>query len=245
VGGQLSLLDAFELRWDGQPIAMSLGPQRVLAYLALQGRPVQRLAVAGTLWADSSATHAAACLRTSLWRLKRTGRHLVNTTGTALAIAPGVVVDVRDFEQRVRNLRRRPLATATEFASVSSETAGGILPDWDDDWVIVERERFRQLRLHALEQSCVELARMGMFGDAIEAGLAALREEPLHETAHRVLIETYLAEGNRADALRQYAQYAEIMRADLQLEPSADVTALVAPLRAAPKVPQSTGERSK
>lgn len=231
MGGQLSLLDAFELRWDGQPIALSLGPQRVLAYLALQGRPVQRLGVAGALWGDSSASQAAACLRTSLWRLKRTGRHLFVAKGTALAIAPGVVVDVRDFERCVRNLRRSPLAAATELASVSSDTAGGILPDWDDDWVVVERERFRQLRLHALEQSCVELARMGRFGDAIEAGLAAVREEPLHETAHRILIETFLAEGNRAEALRQYAHYTAVMRADLQLEPSADVTALVAPLR--------------
>ena len=204
VGGELSLLDTFELRWDGQPIGLSLGPQRVLAYLALQGRPVLRVGVAGTLWADAPAARSAARLRTSLWRLNRTGRPLIRASGNTLALGPTVSVDVHDFERRVRDLRRTPLAAASELAIASSERSGGILPDWDEDWVVVERERFRQLRLHALEQSCVELASKGRFGEAIEAGLAAVREEPLHETAHRILIETYLAEGNRAEALRQY-----------------------------------------
>jgi DNA-binding SARP family transcriptional activator len=57
--------------------------------------------------------------------------------------------------------------------------------------------------------------------------------EPLHETAHQVLIEAYLAEGNRADALRQYAAYARLMRDDLRLDPSPAVAALVADLRGA------------
>src|SRR6266700_2866149 len=29
-----------------------------------------------------------------------------------------------------------------------------LLPDWYDDWLLLEQERFRQLRMHALEALC-------------------------------------------------------------------------------------------
>jgi DNA-binding SARP family transcriptional activator len=201
-----------------------------MAFLALQSRPVQRMYVAGTLWADSSNSHAAANLRSSLWRLRRKGRTFVDAMGTRLTLAPAIEVDVRDVEQRARDLLRWNDPTRPPSTSFDFDANGGLLPDWQEDWVIVERERFRQLHLHALERSCAELARLGFFAEAIEAGLAAVTEEPLHESAHRVLIQAYLAEGNRADALRQYAHYTRIMRDDLQLEPSADVRSLVAGL---------------
>ena len=49
---------------------------------------------------------------------------------------------------------------------------GEILPDWYDDWLLLERERIRQLRLHALEAiRCTRLTAAGRFGEAIEAAL--------------------------------------------------------------------------
>ena len=43
---------------------------------------------------------------------------------------------------------------------------GELLPDWYDDWVLLERERFRQLRLHALDALCDDLTRAGRHWDA-------------------------------------------------------------------------------
>lgn len=59
------------------------------------------------------------------------------------------------------------------------------MPDWCDDWLVVERERLRELRIRALERVCEQLTAIGSFGQAIEAGMAAVRAEPLRESAHR------------------------------------------------------------
>jgi DNA-binding SARP family transcriptional activator len=104
---------------------------------------------------------------------------------------------------------------------------GDLLPGWYDDWVLFERERLRQLRLHALETLALALAAEGRFAAAVEAGLAAIRTEPLRESAHRVVVRVHLAEGNLTEALRQYELCRRLFRAELGLEPSALLTDLV------------------
>lgn len=216
---QLGLLQGFELRADGDVMKLPLSAQRVLAFLALHDRPLQRLYVAGTLWLDATEERANGSLRTALWRLGRPSARLVNATTTHLALADEVEVDVRVAKAVARSLiDRDPAAScAVPQALVGS---GEILPDWYDDWVYMEREHFRQLRLHALERLCVEMTAGGRFAEAVEAGLAAVDGEPLRESAHRALIAVYLAEGNPGEALRQYRFFRQLLDEQLGLEPS-------------------------
>jgi DNA-binding SARP family transcriptional activator len=225
----LRLLGGFELRIGTRPVLLSLGPQRLLAYLALHARPATRSCVAGTLWPEAAEERAAANLRSTLWRIRRTRLPLVSTEGSCLCLEPAVRVDVRDSIGAARRLLD-PDATATDL-DVAAEVSLGrdVLPDWDDDWALLERERFRQIRLHALERRCDLLAASGRVAEAIEAGLAVVAAEPLRESAHRALIRAHLAEGNRAEALRQFALYRRLMRDDLGLEPSPEIAALVEP----------------
>jgi DNA-binding SARP family transcriptional activator len=95
-----------------------------------------------------------------------------------------------------------------------------LLAGWYEDWVLIERERFRQLRLHALEAICERLVALGRFGEAVEAGLAAVAGEPLRESAHRALIQAYLAEGNPWEGVRQFRSYAQLLREELGAETS-------------------------
>jgi DNA-binding SARP family transcriptional activator len=142
-----------------------------------------------------------------------------------------VVVDVREAEARAHRLIDRPQACPDVDLS-GSGLGGELLPDWYDDWLRVERERLRQLRLHALEALAERLIGLGRHAEAIEVALEAVMCEPLRESAHRMLIAAHLAEGNRYEALRQYRRYCRAMREDLGLGPSEQLTALVAPLGA-------------
>jgi hypothetical protein len=49
----------------------------------------------------------------------------------------------------------------------SARFQGELLPDWQDDWLIVDRERLRQLRLHALERLAEGWTAQGNLGEAI------------------------------------------------------------------------------
>src|SRR5262249_30710898 len=159
-----------------------LSGQRVLAFLALQNRPVQRLFVAGSLWLDASEQKANASLRTVLWRLAGTLRELVDATPTHIALAENVEVDVAEATAIAECVISGGSADGLGRSEVLCR-AGEILPDWYDDWVLIEREHFRQLRLHALESLCEQLTAAGRFAEAAEAGTAAVKAEPLRESA--------------------------------------------------------------
>jgi DNA-binding SARP family transcriptional activator len=225
-GARLRLLDSFELTCAGCEVPLPLPAQRLLAFLALQDHPMLRGYVAGMLWLDSSEEHAAGSLRSALWRVRRLGASLVDTRGHRLALGASVTVDVRSavaWAHRVLDgsagLREDDLAEIWR--------PGELLPDWYEDWVAIERERLRALRAHALEAVCDRLRAAGRFGEASEAGLAAIRDEPLRESAHRALIAVHLAEGNRAAALHQYQVFTRLLREELGLQPSARMQQLV------------------
>jgi DNA-binding SARP family transcriptional activator len=105
--------------------------------------------------------------------------------------------------------------------------AGDLLPDWSDEWVLLERERLRMLRLHALEAFVERCLADGRFGDASEAAIAAVSSEPLRESAQRALISVYLAEGNRVEAIRQYRRFNDLLYHELGVAPSGQLTALI------------------
>ena len=90
-----------------------------------------------------------------------------------------------------------------------------------------EAEGWRQLRLHALEAVTDRLAADGRFGDATTAAMAAIKAEPLRESAHAALIRVHLAESNRSEALRQFDRYQRLLRAALGLEPTSRLRELV------------------
>lgn len=224
---RLTLLDGFELSVDGLAVPLPLPAQRLLAFLALQQQPLRRSYVAGTLWIDSSEEHAAGSLRSALWRLHRPGPRLVETTGAQLRLAPEVGVDAREAVAEARLLLD---GNGDCPGPAAVRLAGELLPDWYDDWIVVERELLRQLRIHALERLCDRLAAAGRCADAVEVGLAAVRCEPLRESAHRALVRAHLAEGNQADALGSFRLYERLLRGELGLAPSPQMLELVAPL---------------
>jgi DNA-binding SARP family transcriptional activator len=226
---RLTLLGGFELTDNGEPVVVPMSAQRVIAFIALHDHPLQRAYVAGSLWLDSPEARAHANLRSALWRLGRRGCALVDTREQQLRIDADVAVDVRDVETSIRRM-----LVGGDVALNASLLGADLLPDWYDDWVELERERFRQLRLHALEVLCERLTEAGRLGEALDTGLAAVAAEPLRESAHRALVRVHLAEGNTAEALRQYRLFRRLLREQLGLEPSAQIEQLLRPIARSP-----------
>lgn len=221
-------MNGFELACAGRVAPRPLSAQRLVALLALQDRPVQRVYIAGKLWPDSSEERALASLRSAIWRANRRGIALVRTLDSRVALSPDVRIDVQAALAQAQSL-----IDGTEDDDIGYADfllTGELLPDWYDDWLLIERERVRQIRLHALEALTARLVESARYGEATESALSAIAGEPLRESAHRALIRVHLAEENPSEAIRHYELFRDLLGARLGLRPSRQLTALVEPL---------------
>lgn len=223
---RLSLLNSFALSCDGRDIALPRSAQRLIAFLALHERGQARLNVACALWLDTPDERAFANLRSALWRTNHAGRIIIESVGGLLRLSPQIIVDVsQEREAALRLINQAPGDDPAELAMDLLDAE--LLADWYEDWVLVERERFRQLRLHALEAACEKLTLQCRYAEALRVGLAAVAAEPLRESAHRAVIRAHLAEGNRGEALRQYGLCRHLIEASLGSRPSRSLEQLV------------------
>jgi DNA-binding SARP family transcriptional activator len=226
---RLTLIGNFAF-WRGtQELAIAPSSQRLLALLGLRDRPVGRVHVAGTLWPDCPTERSLADLRTTLWRVNQSTEHVIAATRTFLRLDADIEVDVRNVVAFGRKLTEAETQSKTVDVNLVSlaDLVGDLLPDWYDDWLQDEREQLRQTRLHALESLARVLSQSGRHADAIQAALAAIRLEPLRESAHRTLIEIHLVEGNRSEACRQFQRCRRLLREELGVEPSDSIRLLL------------------
>jgi len=194
-----------------------------------------RSAAAGTLWPEASEDHAHASLRSAISRLTLIAHEAIIVSVHDLRLADHVAVDIREY----RALAHRLLdpGESKQEGELSAQSITGLsvdlLPDWYDDWAVVESEDWRQLRLHALDALTERLMAGGRYADATSAALAAVKAEPFRETSHAALIRVHIAEGNRAEALAAFERYRAMLRVELGLDPGPRVLALIKDLQSA------------
>jgi DNA-binding SARP family transcriptional activator len=230
----LHLLGGFRLLHGRSPVVVPRGLQRVLALIGL--RPgATRSHLAGLLWPEAPEERALSSLRTALWRLRQDPCCPLVTTGDTARLDPDVWLDVDVLTRSATRVRDGDDPDDTDGALAAGRH--DLLPGWYDDWVLLERERLRQLRLHMLEQVARNHLAAGRHGEALEAALEAMAAEPLRETPHRIVVRIHLAEGNVFEAVHAFYAYRELLLRELRLEPSPAMSALLhdtlAPIRQA------------
>jgi DNA-binding SARP family transcriptional activator len=204
---RITVLGAFTLSVDGAPVALSVDARRLVAYLAVHHRPQARAALAADLWPGIAAERL---LADAVDAVDVPGL-LTEDTPDTLALAADVAVDLGDAMQLIRNLPTMPAGTSVDTTLLTAD----ILPGWTAAWIEIERERFRQLRLHAIEERSQRLITGGRFDDAVAMAKVAVRTAPSRESARRALIEAYVAKGDLAAAVNEYDEYQELLRSSL------------------------------
>jgi len=224
-------MGSFDLRGPDEVTlapALTREAQHLLALLAFRERLVARSSIAGTLWPEASERHARASLRSSLWRLTQLAQDAVVVTDADLQLSPGVQVDLHEARRLAHRLLDTSATSVADLDSTAIEMLSqDCLIDWYEDWVLTEAEEWRQLRLHALAALALRFAEATRFGDALAAALAAIRSDPLRESAWASLMRVHLAEGNQSEAVRAFRDYRKLLLRELNIEPTPALRALI------------------
>lgn len=231
-GSRLGLLPSFSMRSGGKEVQLGGTAAKALVFVALQDQAVDRSVAAGVLWPYVRDARAAANLRTTLWRITQaTESSILDVHGASLRIDPTVVVDLHQAVGEARRIVGGVRDVREMRDEVVQRTISLLMTDlltnWYDDWLMVHKERWRQLRLHALDAMGVQLTQCGRCALAVDAATASVDAEPLRESGYRCLMQAHLAQGNVSEAVRTHRRYTELLDKELGIRPSHHMTELL------------------
>jgi DNA-binding SARP family transcriptional activator/pimeloyl-ACP methyl ester carboxylesterase len=215
----------------------------LLAYLAVTTQPHSREALATLLWPENNQSSALASLRRELSRLKDIlGEEIlrIERQQVGLDTQAGLWLDVAAFRALLKKASQHAhtqedqcshcQAALQEAVDIFSGEfmAGFNLPDAPgfDEWQFFQTEELRRLLADALQRLIRWQINRGEYEQAIPGARRWLSLDPLHEPAHRQLMQLYAWSGQRSAALRQYQECQHILQEELGFEPEAETQAL-------------------
>ena len=230
----LTLLGGFELRpTDGAAADLPGQKDRaLLAVLAMAGGDAQsRERLAGLLWSEHGDRQARDSLKQALVRLRRClgGGEEGMLRGDRQSIAldrAAVDVDVLAFERLVRDGTLDALTQAAGLYRGDLLEGIAIRDPAFEDWLLVERQRLRQLFERALAGLMALALEAGDRERAAEAARRLLQIDPLSEAAYRTLMQVHADEAQTAQALKLYETLRERLYRELGVAPEPATVAL-------------------
>src|SRR5712692_1833822 len=262
---QLSLLGTPVVKHGERALTFSTRKAlALLVYLAVEGGTHPRKTLSESFWPELDAEHGRAALRATLLELRKLlerchgpgerAHLLVERDMLGIEQGSSLVLDLRLVESASKQVGRgvEPLADQPrEALLVQLEQAtrlahGPFLASFTlrdsqffDDWTRQQRE-YWHLRVHQLFDALSRLYERAGDGErAIEAVSRWLSFDPLNEEGYRRLMRLRFSQGDRAGALRAYANGRAVLADQLQVEPEPETVALAkrirhtAPLRSA------------
>jgi DNA-binding SARP family transcriptional activator len=242
-GLSIALLGPPVVEVDGLPLVVDTRKATaLLAYLAIEGHPARRDTLASLLWPENEPERARSALRRTLSTLRTAlgGRWLETSRDLVSLGGDGIRLDVAEL---------RALAAECEtHGHGSTETCGKCLeplrkavaldrgpflsgfnlrdsPEFDD-WQQLTTDALGRELGAALDRLADAAAAAGDHAQAISTARRRLAFDPLHEPAHRRLIQVYAASGDRSAALEQYRDCVRVLDRELGVRPLDETTAL-------------------
>jgi DNA-binding SARP family transcriptional activator len=223
---EFGLLGPLEISLDGSPVVVSGEKRRALLLLLLihanEVISVDRLI--DQLWGDRPPPTTKASLHNAVSRLRRLlGAELLETRGPgyALRIAPKRLDSVR-----FQLLRSQAESEAGEQRVQTLERALGLwrgrpLADvFYEEFAQSEIRRLEELRAATQEELCATRLDCGAVSEAVAELHALVALYPYREQLRHQLMLTLDRAGRSVDALRAYTRWQELLRDELNTQPS-------------------------
>src|SRR5262249_1747309 len=190
------------------------------------------------------ADQARHSLRQTLLVLRHNvGHDLILAEGNCLVIPPGILtVDAIEFEARAASTERDVLAEAAALYRGELLENRGPVASRFDDWLAVERSRLAALAATILRRLAGAYAAAGEIETGVAAAMRLVTIDNLREDSHRLLFELLARAGRRAEALRRFDAFAQLLKRELGVRPNDETVALVDRIRRESSTPAATGQ---
>ena len=231
----VQLLGHFVIRCDDTPVHLKSQPlKELLCYLLIhRGCERPREVLASELWGERSTAQSLKTLRQALWQLTKfsesvPGFSFCDRDFLRLELHAAVTLDIALLD-RVADLLDGQDLTPDDLTRLQEAAAvyrGDLLEDWQQEWCLIERERYRALYLALLDTLIEASVARQETQSALHYAYRALELEPWRECTHRQLMELYLVRGDRTAALRQFGRCARLLREEYRVAPSAATLAV-------------------
>ncbi|MBE9029493.1 NACHT domain-containing protein [filamentous cyanobacterium LEGE 11480] len=223
---RINLFGYLKLTFEQQTIVglQSERYQSLLAYIVLQTQsPQPRSQLASVFWPDVSDQKAKANLRRALSRIKK----VLPQADRFLQVTPNTVhwqpqlpcwLDVAEFEAQVAQAAVQQADPSRQIATLKAAISlyqDGLLLTCYDNWIEPIRHRLHQHVIQALAELGRLLGEVGDDSEAIAYTQQLLQLDPLNESACLMLMQLYVGQGERVNALQLYQQFASRLKQEI------------------------------
>jgi DNA-binding SARP family transcriptional activator len=227
---QITLFGHLQARDGSRVLTATLRPrgQRLLAYLLLRrNAPLPRQTLAFTLWPDEPEEEALGLLRRALSEVRTVlpaNETWITATRDMVAWNPHSLawIDIAVYEQQVRETDLAVLRAVADLYQAD------LLTGMDEEWIVSERERFRQMQLNLLRLLAGYHRAQNDFATALTLSRRAQILDPFAEAISRDLITLHALAGDRAAALAEYKRLRTLLDRELGVDPMEETETLVA-----------------
>ena len=228
----LRLLGAASVECNGDPLVLDTRKAiAVLVYLAVTADVQARDRLAAMFWPDADPERSRGALRRTLSALRTSAAGAwLETQGQRIGLRrTGLRVDVLEFRRLVGESRLADAAELYRGDFLAGFSVRGS-PDFDE-WQLTQAEALYRELAAVLARLAAQSAAAGDDATAISYALRWVALDPLHEPAYRELMRLYARTGDRAAALRQYAECARRLDRELGVGPMPETVSLAAAIR--------------
>lgn len=233
-GLSVTCFGQFVVRLYGQPIALCANRkgQAILRYLvATEAHSATSDTLQTLLWPEDGAETAQHKLHIAMSNLRRAlqqgdtaraGVHYVTYRNHIYSLNPAIPLhtDVDSFLAYYQRGQREEEERVRCYERACRLYSGPFLnEDLYADWSSLQRERLCRSYIamcHGLAQHYFQHRR---YEEAENWAMAMLKEDRCNETAYRLLIQLYAAQGRRHDAIQQYRLCEQVLLQELGVRP--------------------------
>lgn len=224
-GLQISSKQGDSLKW------ISRKSQELFAYLLLcRGNRAAKVRILEDIFHDREGKNSELYLNTALYQLRST----LSTHGMKAILASDreyyqmsleqIEVDFIQFEERLSGFHTIDENNEEAAIAVENMYTGDLFEDKPYGWALAERERLSDLYEAFAKRLVKWLLENNQIRQAVQISKRLVRRNELDEEANMLLMHGFAALKDRQSLQLQYKQYEALLKQELNIQPSEELT---------------------